>query len=159
MDFKPFQRVLYENPTKQIKFDLPNGDSVPAHFHITDVCSVFKHAIDCGGQTREEAQVQIQLWLGADMEHRLISDTAVKILQQSHAILKKLPDLANTPVVIEYQTEATALYQISHVNLSESEIVFDLQTTQTQCLAALRHEQEKRLGRTTSCCQQNKCCA
>ena len=159
MIFKEFQRILYANPAKQIRFILPNGETVPKHYHITDVCSVFKNAIDCSGHTREEAHVHIQLWLGADKEHHLHSDTAVKILQQSQEILKQITDLANTPVVIEYQTEVTGLYQIREANISESEIVFTLQNIQTQCLAALRHEQEKQSGSSTSCCQQNKCCA
>lgn len=159
MVFKEFQQILYANPAKQIKFYLPNGDSVPAHYHITDIVSVFKHAIDCGGHLREEAAVQIQLWVGVDREHRLNSDTAVHILQKSQPVLKKLADLANTAVTIEYQTDVTAIYAIEQVQLNESEIVFTLQNTQTQCLAALRHEQQKLTGLDTSCCQQNACCA
>ena len=33
-----------------IAFQLPNGELVPSHFHVTEVGKVTKHFIDCGGR-------------------------------------------------------------------------------------------------------------
>ena len=35
-----------------IGFQLPNGNSVPKHFHVTEVGKVVKDYIDCGGNVR-----------------------------------------------------------------------------------------------------------
>ncbi|MDG4812634.1 DUF6428 family protein [Hydrogenovibrio sp. 3SP14C1] len=158
MFFTEFQRILKEHSSKRLKFVLPDGNSVPEHFHITDVGSVFRHFIDCGGQLREESYVQIQLWLGADKEHRITSETATKILQQSQPVLNKIQQLESCEVMIEYQTMLTALYSIREMKNTEAEIIFFLEATKTQCLAALRHEQEKKQGYESSCCSKDSCC-
>lgn len=139
MMFAEFQRVINAAGQREITFILPNGDRVPSHFHITDVGSVFQHFIDCGGQTRSVSFVQIQLWLGADTEHRLTAATAAKILQQSYPVLRKLPGLADSEVAIEYQTDVTARYDIHEATMTDSEVLFSLTTPPTQCWAAIRH--------------------
>ncbi|MBD3754987.1 MAG: hypothetical protein IE937_05010 [Gammaproteobacteria bacterium] len=137
---------------------MPDGQAVPAHFHITDVGSVFRHFIDCGGQIGDEAYVQIQLWLGADSAHRLTAQTAGKILQQSQPVLARLPDLARSEVMVEYQTTLTSLYAIDVVRVTTDALLFALSAVQTQCLAALRHERDKVSGRAAACCAQGTCC-
>ena len=42
-----FKQTLGELDT--LKFQLPNGQFVPAHFHITEVGNVTRNYIDCGG--------------------------------------------------------------------------------------------------------------
>jgi hypothetical protein len=158
IQFEAFKTALSAQSGKQVGFVLPNGQRVPAHFHITDVGSVHRHFIDCGGQVREEYFVQIQLWLGADKAHRLSCDTAAKILQQSQVVLNKLPELARREVMVEYQTEVAGLYAIGEIRVTDKEVVFELQAAKTQCLAALRHEQDKQDGAASACCGQSSCC-
>ena len=43
-----------------ITFQLPNGDLVPRHFHVTEVGKVTKHFIDCGGTVRTKEVVNFQ---------------------------------------------------------------------------------------------------
>ena len=45
-----------------IGFELPNGQLVPGHFHVTEVGQINKRFIDCGGTIREEKVVNFQLW-------------------------------------------------------------------------------------------------
>ncbi|HKC67523.1 MAG TPA: DUF6428 family protein, partial [Bacteroidia bacterium] len=42
---------------KELTFVLPNGTTVPQHFHVTEVGQVTKHFIDCGGTVRNEKAV------------------------------------------------------------------------------------------------------
>ena len=49
-----------------IAFQLPNGQLVPSHFHVTEVGKVSKHFIDCGGTVRKEEVVNFQLWEAND---------------------------------------------------------------------------------------------
>jgi hypothetical protein len=45
----------------QIAFQLPNGDLVPNHFHVTEVGKITKNFIDCGGVVRNEEVANFQL--------------------------------------------------------------------------------------------------
>ncbi len=45
----------------QIAFQLPNGELVPNHFHVTEVGKITKHFIDCGGVIRNEEVANFQL--------------------------------------------------------------------------------------------------
>ena len=64
MKLSEFKRILSQ--LEQIQFQLPNGELVPAHFHVTEVGSISKHFIDCGGTIRQERVVNFQLWEAND---------------------------------------------------------------------------------------------
>jgi len=63
-----------------IAFQLPNGDLVPNHFHVTEIGLVDKHFIDCGGTVRKEQKVNFQLWNADDYDHRLHPEKLVSII-------------------------------------------------------------------------------
>lgn len=73
----------------QLTFFLPDGTSVPAHFHITEVGQVTKRFIDCGGTLRDEKSINFQLWEDGDYDHRL---GAKKNCWISFSFLKKFLD-------------------------------------------------------------------
>ena len=64
-----------------LKFQLPNGEFVPAHFHITEIGNVNRNYIDCGGILRQEKKINLQLLVASDIEHRLKPDNLLNILQ------------------------------------------------------------------------------
>ena len=45
------------NQVEGFRFQTPDGNFVPPHFHITEVGMVKKHFIDCGGTERKERSV------------------------------------------------------------------------------------------------------
>ncbi len=49
---------------------MPNGAYVPPHFHLTEVGTMVKKFIDCGGTVREEAKISF------DFGQQMISNTA-----------------------------------------------------------------------------------
>ena len=51
---------------KTIAFQLPNGELVPHHFHVTEVGKITKNFIDCGGTLRNEEVINFQLWNAND---------------------------------------------------------------------------------------------
>ena len=63
-----------------IGFQLPNGNLVPKHFHVTEVGKVTKDYIDCGGKVRSEAVISFQLWEENDYDHRLSPDKLLTII-------------------------------------------------------------------------------
>ena len=44
----------------KIGFQLPNGELVPSHFHVTEVGKITKDFIDCGGKVRSENVINFQ---------------------------------------------------------------------------------------------------
>jgi hypothetical protein len=60
-----FKQKLGEIET--LEFQLPDGQFVPAHFHITEIGNVSRDYIDCGGTLRKENKLNLQLWVSSDM--------------------------------------------------------------------------------------------
>ena len=87
--YKKFTEILATNYNHRVEFLLPDKTCIPPHYHITDVGSIHRYFIDCGGQRRNENYLQIQLWLGNDKEHRLTTQMILKILQRSEVVLEK----------------------------------------------------------------------
>lgn len=110
-----------------IAFQLPSGDLVPRHFHVTEVGKVTKHFIDCGGTVREESVVNFQLWEANDYDHRLHPEKLLNIIELSERTLH-LPD---AEIEVEYQMAAT----IGKFNLDFDGTNFLLTSKLTDCLA------------------------
>jgi hypothetical protein len=110
----------------KIEFQLPNGELVPAHFHVTEVGLNTKSFIDCGGTVRNEQRIVFQLWEENDYDHRLHPDKLVKIIELSQNTL----NLPNEIVEVEYQGPTIGKY-----GLSFSKGTFYLEPLQTNCLA------------------------
>lgn len=110
-----------------IAFQLPNGDLVPSHFHVTEVGKITKHFIDCGGVVRNEEVVNFQLWEANDYDHRLHPEKLIHIIELSEAKLQ-IPDLE---IEVEYQMKET----IGKFSLDFDGTNFLLQSKLTDCLA------------------------
>ena len=110
-----------------LQFQLPNGNIVPAHFHVTEVGQVTKDFIDCGGTMRHEKVVNFQLWNADDVDHRLQPKKLENIIQLSE---KKLFIDDRLEVEVEYQGDTIGKYQLDFKDGK-----FQLVSTLTDCLA------------------------
>lgn len=110
----------------EVTFVLPNGETVPSHFHVTEVGSVTKHFIDCGGTVRNEKNINFQLWEANDTDHRLAPAKLSKIITLSEQTL----NLTDEEVEVEYQQGT-----ISRFALAFNGTYFQLVNKQTDCLA------------------------
>jgi hypothetical protein len=110
----------------ELKFILPDGRAVPAHFHITEVGRIQRHFIDCGGTERMEQSINLQLWVADDLEHRLTPSKLLSIISQAESRLG-LPDVK---VEVEFQESTIQKFGLQHFNE-----YFLLVSTQTACLA------------------------
>lgn len=109
-----------------IAFQLPNGELVPNHFHVTEVGKITKNFIDCGGTVRNEEVVNFQLWEANDYDHRLHPEKLVHIIELSEKVLN-IPDLN---IEVEYQGSTIGKYGLDFDGKN-----FLLTTKQTDCLA------------------------
>ena len=111
----------------KIGFQLPNGELVAPHFHVTEVGIIIKDFIDCGGNVRSEAVINFQLQKENDYDHRLHPEKLVSIIELSEKIFK-FDDLE---IEVEYQGKET----IGKYNLDFDGTNFLLTSKLTACLA------------------------
>lgn len=112
--------------SQNIAFQLPNGELVPSHFHVTEVGKISKHFIDCGGTVRKEEVVNFQLWNADDYDHRLYPDKLLNIIRLSEEKL----GIEDLEIEVEYQAETIGKFGLEY-NGSQ----FLLTSKQTDCLA------------------------
>ncbi len=124
MKLSEIKMVLSE--IDEVIFMLQNGTLVPSHFHVTEVGSVQKHFIDCGGTIRKESVINFQLFTAADYEHRLSAQKLLSIIELSEEELS----LKNLEIEVEYQGDTIGKY-----GLEFNDGVFVLTSTLTDCLA------------------------
>lgn len=110
----------------RIAFQLPNGELVPRHFHVTEIGKISKHFIDCGGTIRKENVVNFQLWNANDYDHRLHPEKLIHIIELSEQAL----DIEDLEVEVEYQGQTIEKFALDFDGKS-----FLLATKQTDCLA------------------------
>ena len=153
MKLSTFKKTLSELDT--LKFQLPDGHFVPAHFHITEVGHITRNYIDCGGILRQENKLSIQLWVASDKDHRLKPDKVLDILK----LADKQFEFSNIDVEVENQQSTIGLFKLAFDGS-----VFQLINTQTACLAQEKCgiSQEKPRVRLTasglSCDPESDCC-
>ena len=109
-----------------VEFQLENGTSVPAHFHVTEVGQIEKRFIDCGGVVRHEKTVTFQLWNAHDYEHRLTPEKLHHIINLSEDKLH----IQDGEIEVEYQNNTIGKY-----GLDFNGKTFVLTNKTTACLA------------------------
>lgn len=124
MNLSEVKKILPQ--LKTLEFQLPNGNFVPEHFHVTEVGLIKKHFIDCGGTIRNENVISFQLWEATDYDHRLAPQKLLNIIELSERLLE-LPD---AKIEVEYQAQTIGKYGLEYNGNN-----FVLTNTKTDCLA------------------------
>ena len=140
-----------------VNFTLPNGTSVPEHFHVTEVGLITKNFIDCGGTVRKETVVNFQLWDANDFEHRLKPQKLINIIELSEKVL----GIEDFEIEVEYQDTTIGKYDLDFDGND-----FVLLNKQTACLAQDQcgipaEKQKVRLSDRTDepcCAPDGNCC-
>jgi len=114
------------NQLDNIAFQLPNGELVPNHFHVTEVGKITKHFIDCGGKVRNEEVVNFQLWNADDYDHRLHPEKLLHIIELSEKTL----GIGDLDIEVEYQGDTIGKFGLDFDGKN-----FLLTNKQTDCLA------------------------
>ncbi|MNK23545.1 hypothetical protein D3C87_418390 [compost metagenome] len=109
-----------------VNFKLENGNSVPEHFHVTEVGIITKDFIDCGGTVRHEKVANFQLWDADDYEHRLKAGKLIHIISLSEKVL----GMEDLEIEVEYQAETIGKYDLGFDGEN-----FLLLSKKTACLA------------------------
>jgi hypothetical protein len=109
-----------------VNFNLPDGTVVPEHFHVTEVGSITKNFIDCGGTVRKENVANFQLWDANDFDHRLKPQKLLGIIELSEKIL----GIEDLEIEVEFQGTTIGKYDLDFDGNN-----FILLNKKTACLA------------------------
>ncbi len=134
-----------------VNFKLPDGPSLPPHFHVTEVGLVTKHFIDCGGVERSETRANFQLWEAGDYDHRLAPQKFLHILNLCQKVLGE----NDHEIEVEYQQST-----IGKFGLRFDGTDFILTNKQTDCLAkdSCGIPADKMPSKAASCCSPSGGC-
>ena len=138
------------NNLETIAFQLPNGELVPRHFHVTEVGKITKHFIDCGGTVRHDEVVNFQLWDANDYDHRLHPEKLIHIIELSEKTL----NILDLEIEVEFQGNTIEKYTLDFDGTN-----FLLTTKHTGCLAkdSCGSPQEKPTVKLSELQAQNSC--
>lgn len=134
---------------QEIAFELPNGNLVPEHFHVTEVGKITKRFIDCGGTLRDEEKISFQLWEENDYNHRLHPEKLIRIID----LAKDKLGLPDAEIEVEYQGESINKFELGFNGTN-----FLLLNTQTDCLAREKCRVPTQKPKVKLSELQNSCC-
>jgi hypothetical protein len=145
-------KILRDHPDHQLQFLLPDGGSIPAHAHVTEVGRVDKTFLDCGGTARRNSSLCLQTWVADDVDHRLHASKLADIIDRAAPILGD-DDLE---AEIEYEDGFISQFPVESAASKGNSLIFTLGRKHTDCLAkdiCLPNPQE-----SSSCCTGSGCC-
>lgn len=114
------------NSVTELNFKLPDGSSIPAHFHLTEIGLITKHFVDCGVSIHLDKWASLQIWVANDTDHRLQPEKFLKIIDNSEKII----GTEDLEVEVEYQSDTIGRYGLEFDGSN-----FLLTVKQTDCLA------------------------
>jgi hypothetical protein len=114
MTITDFLTQLRSHADKPVRFLLPDGGLIPAHFHITEVGHVLKRFIDCGGTRRTLETCLLQTWVHDDVDHRLVAGKLAAIFDKAGDVLPH----HDLPVEIEYEDGVVAQFPVESARSS-----------------------------------------
>ncbi len=131
MKLRELKSLLRAHPAALPRFILPDGEEIPAHFHLTEVGYVAKKFIDCGGTFRDREACVLQTYVAEDFDHRLKAKRFADILDLGRPILPG----EDLEVEMEWDCCVVSQYPIASAQAVENRLEFQLAAKHTDCLA------------------------
>jgi len=134
MNLSEFRSLLSENPFCSLTLTLPNGELVPAHYHITEVARSEKSFIDCGGKRHQQSACVLQVWLADDFDHRLETGKLARVMTMAEDLFADC-DAGELPVLFEHEAPVLTRLTVGKSEVTDSDIVLHLALQHADCLA------------------------
>lgn len=140
--------ALAASPEAPLTFRLPDGSTVPAHFHITEVGRVRKDFIDCGGTVRSTERCVLQVWSTNDADHRVSAGKVARIISMAERLLGE----TDLDVEVEYDVGVITQLPIESIDVTDTGLHILLGGKHTACLAPDRCGVPDPSGNASGCC-------
>lgn len=132
MTLSEFKSHLAANPSKSVRFIFDDGDTIPAHYHVTEVGHVKKDFIDCGGTVRSLSTCLLQTWTHeSDQDHRLDSSKLLSII----SLAERHFPISDLEVEVEYEDCIISQFLVVGAESDDDVVIFQLGDKHTDCLA------------------------
>lgn len=131
MTVRDLHLILERAGDRRVEIRLPSGESIPSHFHVTEVGRIDKSFIDCGGTVRHAASCLLQTWTADDFDHRLTAEKLARIIRMAEPLLKSF----DLPAELEFGVDVASQYSVTDFDLSDEAIILTLVGKKTDCLA------------------------
>ncbi|MBB5350493.1 hypothetical protein HNR46_000721 [Haloferula luteola] len=129
--YRSLLTTLRSHPQHAVEVVLPNGESIPAHFHITEVGHVSKSFLDCGGQRHTLEWSSLQAWVADDIDHRLSAEKLARILERAQTLLPS----SDLPIEIEWEVPHWTQLPVLKVEVTGHSLRLHTEFKHTDCLA------------------------
>lgn len=131
MTTRHFLEFLRRHPDHRIAFATPDGERVPAHFHITEVGHLTKTFLDCGGTRHANGCCLLQVWVADDTDHRLRASKLLAIFDRADGLLPSM----ELPVEIEWEAPVLTQLPLTRCEANDGELLFHTELKHTDCMA------------------------
>ena len=153
MKTSEFRRHLKAASHHELRFILPDGATVAAHAHITEVGHTSRRFIDCGGILRNISSCTLQTWVAEDFDHRLLPGSLDSVLGKADVVLQ----IDELDIEVEYEHGLLSQFPIIRAEAREGALNFYLGTKHTDCLAKeicmpAQEEEEACCSTASRCC-------
>lgn len=152
MKLSAFKAALNRGSDLNLAILLPDGNNVPAHFHITEMGRTEKDFVDCGGKVRHLVFASLQVWVADDVDHRLPTKKLATIIEKASTFLGE----DDPEIQIECQQGTIGLFSVERAEVKNGMLLFVLANKQTACLAMEvclpDSKEESCCGSSSSCC-------
>jgi len=159
MKLNELKAALARHPEATLRFVLPNGETVPAHAHVTEVARIEKRFIDCGGTLHNDLMCRLQTWTANDYEHRLTAKKLLGILNKAGSFLAT----GDMEVDVEHEVQFVSQFPLDSVEFDGTQLLLKLTERHTACLAmdkcGVSPKPESILFKALPVIQPSKCCA
>jgi hypothetical protein len=131
MKVSEFKDHLEAAPEHELRFVLPNGETIPVHAHITEVGRTDRRFLDCGGTLRNVSSCTLQAWVAEDLDHRLLPGSLANILAKAQPIL----GTDELDVEVEFESGFISQFPVVGAAIRGEALELQLGTKHTDCLA------------------------
>lgn len=153
MKTSEFKSLLEQHADRNLAFVLPDGSTIPAHAHVTEVGRVDKTFLDCGGDPHRDSTCQLQTWVAEDVDHRLTAGKLRSIFDLAASLLGN-DDL---DVEVEFEPKWISQFPVKTAAILDGALTFQLGTKHTDCLAK-ETCRPVRDSEKSDCCGSTDCC-
>ena len=157
MNVTELKAQLRAHPESSVRILLPDGSTIPAHYHLTEVGHVAKKFVDCGGTFRASETCMLQVYFDSarDDGHRLTAGRFARILDLAQPILPT----EELPVEMEYEAGVISQFPLTRFSVGDGVVHLHLCHKHTDCLAKEKCGSDEGCGCASEPVEEVACCA